>query len=159
MPSAAAGQELAQIISRHAGEVDCEREQERGRATSQTRDHCRQRPSAIARVGHDGIAGVDPIGMRGPGNEHFVRLELSQNPQLPLPERNAVDLDKRFVAAHATRRSAGEQDRTERHAHIAADANSAAPVLIHPSVKICARNPPFPCKNASVPGANAWSSQ
>ena len=51
--------------------------------------------------------------VRWPSDEYFARLELSQNLQLPLPERNAADFDERLVATHATGYSAGEQDRAE----------------------------------------------
>ena len=82
-------------------------------------------------------------GTRWSGKKNFSGAELFKNSELPLPKGNALDFDERFVASHAARFAASQENGAEIRRHvIASDAKFAAPTFSQPSVRICARKPP-----------------
>src|SRR6266568_937726 len=89
-------------------------------------------------------------------NEKFRGFQFPQQIELNLPERFAAKQQCCFVLAHPARFAAGEQHRADVHAIAsgmrAVECNS-------PSVKILARKPPRPFRNASAPDAMARSIQ
>ena len=110
-------------------------------------------------VGHDFISA--PFLAVRPGDHQLFRRQPAQGGELPLPERLALDFEKRFVAPHARRFSARQENCAAAHRQAVFSAagcrilSCASPTLIRPSVRMRARNPPRPARNFSAPGAKA----
>ncbi len=108
----------AQPLLRHEGHVDRESEKMR---TARLRKHGGQTTerSAWGRgVAHQFHIRWSPRRIGARGDEQLLWIELAQQIQLALPKRFALEKQHRFIATHAARFAASQQDGAQFHAMI-----------------------------------------